>query len=178
MKRTLVITVFFIVFLIIYFLQANFFSWYNIAGIKPNLFIVFELFIGLFLGKNVGFSSGIMFGICLDFFIGKRIGFNAIMLSIAGLIGGILDKSFSKESRITFMIMSVIVTILCEVINYTLQIMVIGAEPVFTKFMKIVSVEAIYNAILVIILYPLIQKGGNKSEEIFYESSKSLMRHY
>lgn len=178
MKRTLLITVFFIVFLIIYFLQANFFSWYNIAGIKPNLFIVFSLFIGLFLGKNVGFYIGIAFGICLDLFIGKRIGLNAIMLSIAGLIGGILDKSFSKESRITFMLMSVAVTILCEVINYTLQILLLGAEPAFAKFMQIVIVEAIYNAILVIILYPLIQKFGNKSEEIFYDNSKSLMRHY
>lgn len=178
MKRTLLITVFFIVFLIIYFLQANFFSWYNIAGIKPNLFIVFALFIGLFLGKNVGFSLGIVFGICLDLFIGKRIGLNAIMISIAGLVGGILDKSFSKESRITFMLMSVTVTILCEVINYTLQILLLGAEPAFAKFMQIIMVEAIYNAILVIILYPLIQKVGNKSEEIFYDNSKSLMRHY
>ena len=55
MKRALIITVLFLVFLIIYFLQSNFFSWYNIAGIQPNLFIVFILSIGLFLGKICGF---------------------------------------------------------------------------------------------------------------------------
>jgi len=50
------------VFLVIYFLQANFFSWYNIAGIKPNLFIILIMFIGLFLGRTCGFSLGIVFG--------------------------------------------------------------------------------------------------------------------
>lgn len=177
MKRALIIIVFFIVFLILYFLQANFFSWYNIAGIKPNLFIIFTLFIGLFLGKTTGFSLGIIFGLMLDLFIGKRIGINAIMLSVVGFIGGILDKSFSKESRITFMTMTFAVTILSEVINYTLQIIILKAEPIFVNFMQTIIIEAIYNAILVIILYPLIQKAGNKVEEIYNERG-SLMRYY
>ena len=127
MKRALTIIVFFIAFLFIYFLQTNFFNWYNIAGIQPNLFIILVLFIGLFLGRRYGVLLGIIFGFLLDLFIGKRIGFNSIMLGISGLIGGILDKSFSKESRITFMLMSTAVTILCEIINYTLQIILLGA---------------------------------------------------
>lgn len=177
MKKTLVITVFFIVFLFIYFLQSHFFNWYNIAGIKPNLFIVFTLFIGLYLGKIYGLSLGIIFGILLDLFIGKRLGLNAIMLGISGFIGGILDKSFSKENRLTFIMMTVAVTILCEIINYTLQIILLGADASFIKFMQIVIIEAIYNAILVIILYPLIQKTGSKTEEIFMEP-KSFMKYY
>ena len=104
MKRALTIAVFFIVFLLIYFLQSHFFSWYNIAGIKPNLFIVFTLFLGLFLGKIYGLSLGLIFGILLDLFIGKRIGLNATMLGIAGLIGGVLDKSFSKEKDNQFLL--------------------------------------------------------------------------
>lgn len=177
MKKTLVITAFFIVFLILYFLQANFFSWYNIAGIKPNLFIIFILFIGLFLGRTNGFIFGTVFGILLDLFIGKRIGLNAIMLSMAGLVGGILDRSFSKESRIIFIAMTFAVTILCEIINYTLQIVLLNVDPIFIRFMQIVMIEAIYNGILVIILYPLIQKAGNKTEEIFKERN-TLMRYY
>lgn len=171
MKRTLVIIVFFIISLFAYFLQSNFFNWYNIAGIQPNLFIILILTIGLYLGEKYGFSLGIILGLLLDLFIGKRIGLNAIMLGIAGLIGGILDRSFSKESRITFMIMTIAVTVLCEVINFTLQIILLGAEPVFMQCMKIIMIEAIYNAILIIILYPLIQKMGNKTEEIFREKN-------
>ena len=179
MKRALIITVVFLMFLLIYFLQTNFFSWYNIGGIKPNLFVILILFTGLFMGKVYGFSIGIIFGILLDLFIGKRVGINAIMLSLAGLIGGILDKSFSKDSRINFMMMSIAVTILCEIVSYTLQIIILGAEQVFFRFMKIIIIEAIYNSIIVMILYPLIQKIGNRIEEIHTDNrSKSLMRYY
>lgn len=177
MKKTLVIAVFFIVFLFIYFLQSNFFSWYNLSGIKPNLYIIFTLFIGLFLGRIYGFGLGTAFGILLDLFIGKRIGLNAVMLGILGLIGGILDKSFSKDNRLTFMIMIAGITILGEIINYTLQIIFLEAEPTFLQFMKITMIEAIFNSIIIIILYPLIQKAGNKTEEIFRER-KTLMKYY
>jgi len=67
-------------------LQANFFSWFNIAGIKPNLFIILALFIGIFIGKTYGTTMGIVLGIFLDFFVGKAIGINAAMLGIAGLL--------------------------------------------------------------------------------------------
>ena len=178
MKKALTITVLFFVFLIIFFLQSNFFNWYNIAGIQPNLFIIYSLFIGLFLGKKYGITFGIIFGSLLDFFIGKRIGFNGIMLGISGLVGGILNKGFSKESRIIFMLITFGVTILCEIANYTLQIIIINAQPEYSKFMQILIIEAIYNTILTIILYPLIQKTGNIIEYIFNEEKTSFMKFY
>ncbi len=178
MKRALVVTAFLIVFLSLYFLQANFFRWYNIAGIKPNLFIIFILFIGLFLGRVPGLTFGMMFGFLLDLFVGKRIGLNAIMLSIAGVVGGFLDKSFSKESRITFMTMTFAVTILCEIVYYMLQIILLNAEVMFGSFMQIIMIEAVFNSVLVIILYPLIQKAGYVTEEFFNERKRTLMRYY
>lgn len=177
MKKTFIVIMFLIIFLLLFFLQSNFFSWYNIAGIKPNLFIIYILVIGLFLGRKCGFAFGIIFGLLLDFFVGKRIGFNAISLGITGIIGGAIDKSFSKESRITFMIMTIVTTILSEIISYTLQIILIGARQDFSSFMKIVCIESLFNSAMVIILYPLIQNWGNKIEEVFNEK-KSLMRYY
>lgn len=51
----------------------NFFSWFTIAGIKPNLFIILVLMIGLFAGKIPGITCGIIEGLLLDFFIGKSV---------------------------------------------------------------------------------------------------------
>ena len=132
----------------------------------------------MFLGRGPGFAFGMLFGLLLDFFVGKRIGLNAIMLSSAGIAGGILDKSFSKESRITFMTMSFVVTIFCEIINYTLQIIILNTQATFISFMQIVMIEAVFNSVLVIILYPLIQKAGYTIEEFFYERKRTLMRYY
>lgn len=86
MKKVLSILIIFITFIIIYFMQANFFTWFNIAGIKPNLFIILALFIGMFIGKIYGISIGIVLGLLLDIFIGKAIGINATILGISGLL--------------------------------------------------------------------------------------------
>ena len=86
MKKILSIIVIFITFIFIYFIQSNFFSWFNIAGVKPNLFIILSLLIGIYIGKIYGGTTGIVFGLLLDLFIGKTLGLNAIVLGLAGLM--------------------------------------------------------------------------------------------
>lgn len=83
MKKVLSIAILFLTFLIIYFLQSNFFYWFNIAGIKPNLFIILALFMGIFIGRLYGVPIAIVIGLLLDFFLGKAIGINAVVLVIA-----------------------------------------------------------------------------------------------
>ena len=178
MKRALSITVFFIVFFIIFFLQSNFFSWYNISGIRPNLFIVFVLSLSLFLGGKYGIIIGIVFGILLDFFVGIRIGPNGIMLGLAGAIGGFLEKNFAKENRITFIMIVFSVTVFCETCYYLLQVLLMNAEIQLYLFIKIVLIEASFNAILSIILYPLIQMMGNIINDIFNDNINSFMKYY
>lgn len=86
MKKILSIIIIFLIFILIYFLQSNFFVWFNIAGIKPNLFIILSLLIGIFIGKVYGVSIGIFLGLVLDLFIGKAVGINAIVLAVAGFL--------------------------------------------------------------------------------------------
>lgn len=97
MKKILSIVIIFITFIFIYFLQSNFFSWFNIAGVKPNLFIILSLFIGIFIGKIYGASIGIGMGLLLDLFIGKALGINAIVLGVAGFMRRIFYKKFIKR---------------------------------------------------------------------------------
>ena len=52
MKKAGIIALIILAFFIIYFLQADFFSWFNIFGIMPNLFVILILFVGLFAGKD------------------------------------------------------------------------------------------------------------------------------
>jgi len=171
MKKTLIIIGIFILFLFIYFLQINFFSWYNIAGVQPNLFIILSLFIGLYLGGKYGLYLGVIFGLLLDLFLAKRLGINAIALGIAGMLGGFFNKNFSKEGRLALMLMVAGTTILCELITYIIQIIFIGAEFIFLNFIYLILIETIYNIILIIILYPIIQKIGNSIEDTFRKNS-------
>jgi len=177
LKKVLIIIATVIVFFIIYFMQANFFNFFTIAGIKPNLFIIFVLFIGLYEGKKIGIGCGVCFGILLDIFIGKNIGATGILLGIIGLLGGYLDKNFSKESKITIILMAMGATFLFEFGVYLLNSFILSYEIQIFAFMKIIFVEIIYNSILTIILFPLFKKAGTFIEGNFKES-KILTRYF
>lgn len=86
MKKIVSTIIIFLIFILIYFLQSNFFSWFNIAGVKPNIFIILVLITGLFIGKIYGATTGIVLGLLLDFFIGRKLGIYAIQLGLAGLL--------------------------------------------------------------------------------------------
>lgn len=167
MKKVFTIIGICISFLIIYFLQINLFSWYNIAGIQPNLFIILSLFVGLFMGKIYGLAIGSILGFLLDLFISEMIGTNLLIMGLAGFLGGVFDKNFSKEKLITLMLITAGTTLLCEFIVYMMQIIFLKIELEFLKFIYVVLIEAIYNVILVIILNPIIQKIGNSIERYF-----------
>lgn len=176
MKNTLIIIAAIFVFLISYFLQANFFNWFNIAGIAPNLFVILVLFLGLFGGKRLGAPMGIFLGLCLDLFINKKVGISAIMLGVVGGIGGILDKNFSKDSRMTIILMTIGVTTLYEVGVYILNHIIIYTTIEIIPFIKILVIENLYNVILTIILYPLFQKAGYFIEDSF--KGKQILTRY
>ena len=88
------ITILIFMFFLIYFFHINVFNWFNIAGIKPNLFIVLILCIGLFIGKNVAIPFGFICGIYLDVLTGKQIGISSLMYASLGFLGGYFDKNF------------------------------------------------------------------------------------
>ena len=177
MKKIGVVAILILIFLILYFFQANFFSFFTIAGIKPNLFIIFTLIIGLHAGRTLGMTLGIIFGLILDFVGSKYIGITSVMLGIAGFLGGYFDKTFSKDSRITVILMIVGSTILCESIYYFWNILKTQNEIEYLNFIKIVLIETIYNILLTIIIYPLIQKFGYRLEENFKEK-KVLTKYF
>ena len=66
LKKILINVVLIVIGLFIYFLQSNFFTWFSIAGVKPNLFIIYILFIGLFGNRSMGIIYGEILGIFLD----------------------------------------------------------------------------------------------------------------
>lgn len=176
MKKVLAVLFLIISFFVIYFLQSNFFTWFTIAGIQPNLFVIFILFIGLFAGKKLGLIFGILLGFYIDIVIGRRVGITAIILGLIGLIGEILDKNFSKESRVTIMLMMAGSTVIFELGSYIFNVITLDMNLEIVSFIKILLIEVIYNIIIVIIIYPLIQKLGHLLEEVF--KTKNILTRY
>ena len=177
MKKIIIHIVLILAFIITYLLQVNLFSWFKIADIMPNIFVILVLFIGLFMGRIQGTTYGIIFGILLDFFVGKRVGISAIMLGVIGLIGGIFDKNFSKESRLAVMLMVVVSTLIYEIGSYTIGFFIYEYSFNFIMFGKILLLECFYNILLTIMLYPIMQNYGHIIEEEF-KGNRILTRYF
>lgn len=177
MKKLIINIILFITFIIIYLIQANLFTWFKIAGVMPNLFVIFILFIGLYTNKFAGATYGIVIGLLIDLFISRKIGITSIMLGVIGIIGVIFDKNFSKENRITLIVMVAISTIIYEVGLYILGYFIYNTYIQIVPFIEILLIECFYNILLTIILYPLMQVFGNKIEEE-YKGDKILTRYF
>lgn len=141
------------------------------------MFVIFVLFIGLYANKFMGVTYGVIFGLLLDCFIGNKLGVTAIMLGVVGVIGVIFDKNFSKENRITLIVMVVISTIVFEAGEYIIRYFINRVYVDILPFVQILLIECLYNTLLTIIFYPLIRKFGNKIEKE-YKENRILTRYF
>lgn len=176
MKKFLLGILTYIVFLILYFIQTNFFSWFTIAGISPNLFIIFILFLGLFTDNIFSVVLALISGITLDFASTKTIGITALMFCTIAIIASYFDKNFSKENKISIIVMIVGMTIVFEGASYFLNAFIMDTTIEGIVFLRILAIEIFYNVILSLIFYGLIMKLGYKLESTF--KRKNILTRY
>ena len=160
MRKLAIVISLILMFFLTYFLQVNVFSYFTIAGISPNLFIIYILFIGLYATQFLRISFGVIFGLILDLIFGRTIGISAVMLCVVAYLGSYFDKNFSKESRLTIIFMVIGSTLIYEFGAYFLNSIILEFDRELLYFTKIVVIEILYNILITIILYPLIQKFG------------------
>ena len=177
MKKTVINIALIVTTIIIYYLQSNFFSWFNIAGVMPNLFVILVLFIGLFASRTMGTAYGVAIGVVLDFLLGNKIGIYAVTLGVIGFLAAVFDKNFSKDSRMTIMLMVAGLTFAYEFIVYMLNYFISNTNLELWVFFRILIIEVIYNIILTIIIYPLFKKFGYYIEHE-YKGDKILTRYF
>ena len=91
-------------------------------------------------GKKIGLILGIIFGFYIDVIIGRQIGISGIMLGIIGILGEYLDKNFSKESRVTIMLMMAGSTIIYEVGCYIFNLITLEMNLEILSFLKILVI--------------------------------------
>lgn len=75
------------------------------------------------------------------------------------------------------MVMSDVATLVCEIISYILQIILFKLSFEIGAFVKIILIEVLFNSMIIIIIYPIIQKAGALLERVFTEN-KILTRYY
>lgn len=169
MKKSLAIIGVSVSFLLIYLLQVNFFNWFTIAGIKPNLFVIYVVVISLFTEKKMGAIFGICFGLYIDMINGRVLGIASIMLAVIAFFAELMNKNVTNDTKITMVLIVALSTLIYEIGVYIASIWKLSINVEIFQFIKIVCIETFFNSMLTIIFYPIIQKFGNYLSEIFHK---------
>lgn len=98
------------------------------------------------------------------------------MFCLVAIIANYFDKNFSKDNKVTILIMVIGMTIVCEIANYFLNILVLEIPVEIEAFSKILLVETLYNAILILIFYNMFLKLGAILERQFKQ--KNILTRY
>ena len=177
MKKIFIGIMLFLVFMFIYFLEVDVFPFITIAGIIPNLFIVFILFVGLFANSIFAIAFAVVGGILIDSVNSPFIGGTAIMLTIIAFLASYFDRNFSKENRITIILMVAGATAIYEIGIYLLRFAIVGFDLEIMAAVKIILIEIVYNVLISIIIYPLMQKAGYAIDRVF-KRNNMLTRYF
>ncbi len=155
-KKIIVSLMCFILIWISYFFQVSFLSEFPLFGVKPNVAIVVTVGIALLSGKIPGMLFGMGYGLTYDIFFGKSMGLYFALYGLLGFLLGSHSNGFSKENRLSVVLVVAIVTAVVEVVTYLSGVVLYGYEfEVIVPGLMIVK-EAVYNMILARIVYGLL----------------------
>lgn len=177
MKKVLSNILFITTILLIYYLQSNFFNWFTIAGVMPNIFIIFVLFIGLFTNKYTALIYGTVVGIITDSLLGQVVGINMFAYILVSILAIVFDKNFSKDSRATITVMVIVATLIFEIVNIVISYVLLYTNIDVWIFIKTLFIEIVFNILLIIITYPIFQNVGAIVENE-YKGSQVLTRYF
>ena len=153
-----------LVFGIIYFFQTNFFPEFTIAGSMSNLFVIFVLVIGLYGNNFLSLLFGIICGIWIDSLYGEVIGITSAMFCLIGFIATWFDTLWSKDEKISIIMMVLLSTLFFEFGSYFIKSIVLEFDMELKIFFKILFFEELYNVLLTIIFFGMIKNLGYKME--------------
>ena len=94
-----------------------------------------------------------------------------LCLEVLDFFGGGFAKNFSKDSRLTIMLITMGISLICEIISCVLHVALFKLSFGLLTIVKIIIIEALFNVIIVIIIYPLLEKSGEILMKTFKEKN-------
>ncbi|RNC29944.1 MAG: hypothetical protein AWM53_00164 [Candidatus Dichloromethanomonas elyunquensis] len=155
MKRYVIML---IIFMLCLTLPGTLFQYWSWGGIKPDLVMLWVIYIALHHRPVRAIAYGFSFGLIEDFYLGRYIGLNAISLAAAALLIGFLQQRWYRENIPLTMVLVLIVSILGQTL-IMLFAATSGLNWFFGDALNIILGISFYNCLLVPLTYPFIHRS-------------------
>ncbi|AHF07925.1 rod shape-determining protein MreD [Desulfitobacterium metallireducens] len=132
-----------------------FWSW---SGIKPDLIMLFIIYMALHHRPSHGLLWGLGAGIVVDLYLGRHFGMYSLTLTGVAILSSWLAQRWNRENF-------PLITLLVFLVTFAGQSMIsflslgVGAQWTFLDDLRLISGVSLYNAILVPVTYPWIHRS-------------------
>lgn len=154
-----------VVSLITAIIQANFAGYIEVFGVKPNLFIILITSLALLGGAFHGAVAGLIAGFAQDVVIGTSIGGYTLLGMYLGLIVGLVNKRFVRDSILVAIPFVLLTSVVYESVIYFFSFFLYKDTNILYAYSNIIIPESIYNTLAAIIIFPALYKLNNWIEE-------------
>ena len=158
MKRNIVM---FIILVISLVLPSTVFHYWSWNGIKPDLVMLWVIYIALHHRPAEGLTYGFIAGLIADFYFGRYIGMYTITLALVAFLISTLQQRWYRENIPLTIVLVFSATFMGQMI-VSLLANIAGLNWYLDNVLPMIVGISVYNTILVPITYPLISRSFNK----------------
>lgn len=171
--RRFIVTAFMIV--ICFLLQTTVFKGLDFGGIVPNLLIVLTASFGFMRGERTGLLIGFFCGFLADIFFGNVLGLNAMIYMYIGYTNGKFSRIFFPEDIKLPLFLILVSDFAYGILYYVTLFLMRGRFHIGYYFIHIILPEAVYTALVTLLLYPLILQINKKLEDAEKRSARKFV---
>lgn len=139
-------------------LPGTLFHYWSWGGIKPDLAMLWVIFLALHHRPSQGIVYGFLSGLIVDLYYGRYIGLYAITLAVVALLISFLQQRWYRENIPLTMVLVFIVTVMGQALMVIVA-KTAGLNWFLGEAFKVIFGIAFYNSLLVPITYPLIHRS-------------------
>lgn len=156
----------FSILLISFILQTTLVPHLKIFGAQPDLILVVVAAYAFIHGSAGGSIGGFFGGLLQDMVLIRNMGFNALCKTIVGYLAGLVERTVFAESILLPVVAIFLASLLHETIYLSFSVFLGEVVPLDLSLWRIVIPSAIYNAILTLLVYPLLCKINIYEERV------------
>ncbi len=127
----------------------------SLFGVTPNLLLLVVITLAFVEGSPAGATAGFIAGLLMDLLSSGPIGAWALVMSVTGYLSGSLRQNLFAEGWLAPVTVGVVAALVAD-FAYLVVVTVIGVGPTafWQALGRLVLPRALYNAVLVMLVYP------------------------
>jgi len=155
----------FIILVLCILLQFAFFENFKLVNIGIDIVLVAIIGITIFNGEIYGMAYGFFAGMLIDILSGRIIGISALLYALGAFLAGRVSGLELKKKILTNLLLVLIVTEL-NILFKSGVYYLFGFSASSAKLGLEMLINPVFNAALMFILFPLLDLGRERKEEL------------